>query len=115
VYMGWTGKVGAKTYNTDRIWGTFGPFPGVQETPSDEVRATNVGPTIVRGVLVLGGVGGRQNTGYRAELLDISGRSVLDLKPGPNDVSRLSPGVYFVREAQALVRARTVRRIVITE
>jgi hypothetical protein len=32
------------------------------------------------------------------ELLDISGRKVLDLKPGPNDVRALAPGVYFVRQ-----------------
>jgi hypothetical protein len=28
-------------------------------------------------------------------LLDISGRKVLNLRPGPNDVSGLAPGVYF--------------------
>jgi hypothetical protein len=39
----------------------------------------------------------RQNTGYRAELLDIAGRKVLDLVPGPNDIRRFAPGVYFVR------------------
>jgi len=32
-------------------------------------------------------------------LLDISGRKVLDLKPGANDVRQLAPGVYFVRPA----------------
>ena len=31
-----------------------------------------------------------------ARLLNIAGRKVIDLKPGPNDVSRLAPGVYFV-------------------
>jgi hypothetical protein len=53
--------------------------------------------TVVRGVLVLGAVDSRQNTGYRVELLDVSGRKVLDLHPGPNDVRSLSPGAYFVR------------------
>ena len=52
--------------------------------------------TLLRGVLVLGAVGSRQNAGDRSELLDVSGRKVLDLHPGTNDVSRLSPGVYFV-------------------
>jgi|GEM_PF-3140138 hypothetical protein len=32
----------------------------------------------------------------RRVLLDASGRKVLDLTPGPNDASRLAPGVYFV-------------------
>jgi hypothetical protein len=31
-------------------------------------------------------------------LLDISGRKVLDLVPGANDVRALAPGVYFVGE-----------------
>jgi YVTN family beta-propeller protein len=53
--------------------------------------------TVVRGVLNLG-VGSRQQAGYRAELLDVSGRKVLSLKTGANDVTGLSPGVYFVRE-----------------
>jgi hypothetical protein len=32
----------------------------------------------------------------RAALLDVSGRKVLDLLPGANDVRTLAPGVYFV-------------------
>jgi len=47
---------------------------------------------------VLGRVASRQNTAYRAELLDINGRKVLDLRPGANDVRSLAPGVYFVIE-----------------
>ncbi len=68
---------------------------GIQETPNAELRTLNSGPTIVRGVLMIGDRGPK--TGDRAELLDVSGRKVLDLHPGPNDVSRLAPGVYFVR------------------
>ena len=56
--------------------------------------------TIVHGVLPLG-VDSRQHSAFRADLLDATGRRVLTLKPGPNDVSRLSPGVYFVRERSA--------------
>jgi len=33
-----------------------------------------------------------------SSLLDIGGRKIMDLTPGANDVSRLSPGVYFIRE-----------------
>ncbi len=51
--------------------------------------------TIARGVLELQ-VGSRQQTECRADLLDISGRKVMDLKPGANDVRHLSPGVYFL-------------------
>ncbi len=69
---------------------------GIEETMSDERVTMNVGPTIVRGVLMLGAVDSRQNTAYRAALLDVSGRKVLGLRAGANDVSRLAPGVYFV-------------------
>ncbi|MFO7650442.1 MAG: hypothetical protein R6X13_03750, partial [bacterium] len=31
-----------------------------------------------------------------SSLVDAAGRRVLDLRPGPNDVSRLAPGVYFI-------------------
>jgi hypothetical protein len=74
--------------------------------------------TVVRGVLMLGAVGSRQNTGYRAalsdrgrcgQLLDAAGRRVLKLHPGANDVSGLAPGVYFVREAQAVGRVIVAR------
>jgi hypothetical protein len=47
-----------------------------------------------------------------ASLLDISGRQVVALKPGANDVSRLSPGVYFVevRTGEASVGAKLVKQ-----
>jgi hypothetical protein len=55
----------------------------------------------------------------RAELLDISGRKVADLRPGANDVRALAPGVYFVRhEPSAVSRERSVasvRKVIITE
>lgn len=34
---------------------------------------------------------------------------VMELRPGPNDVSRLSPGVYLTRDTET----RTVRRVVV--
>ncbi|HTW91083.1 MAG TPA: hypothetical protein VMH22_05185 [bacterium] len=77
--------------------------------------------TIVRGVLVLGAVDGRQQTAGRGapsdggrcgQLLNAAGRSVMELHAGANDVRGLAPGVYFVREAQA--QAQAVRKIVLT-
>jgi hypothetical protein len=118
VYQSWTGTVGGKTYNTDRIWGCMDPTPGggIEETPSAEVRTTNRGATIVRGVLVLGAVGSRQNTEYGAQLLDISGRKVLDLKSGANDVRALAPGVYFIREGLGIrdEGSGKTRKVVVT-
>ncbi|UCG41962.1 MAG: hypothetical protein JSU73_08720 [candidate division WOR-3 bacterium] len=33
-----------------------------------------------------------------ADLLDICGRKVMDIVPGPNDIRHVAPGVYFVKE-----------------
>ena len=77
---------------------------GVAEPRPDPVpRARGrAGPasTIVRGTLMLGtrsGLPGRSPVMSRATLLDITGRKVLDLMPGPNDVSYLGSGVYFLK------------------
>jgi DNA-binding beta-propeller fold protein YncE len=90
--------------------------PGVQEMPNAEVRMASAGPTVVRGVLVLGAVDSRQHTAYKAELLDVGGRKVMELKPGANDVRDLPPGVYFIRERQqaASSRPQAVCKVVIT-
>jgi YVTN family beta-propeller protein len=69
---------------------------GVEEMPNAEVRAAKPVPTIARGVLFLAEA--RSRKPQAASLLDISGRKVLDLKPGANDVRALAPGVYFIRE-----------------
>jgi hypothetical protein len=53
--------------------------------------------TVIRGVLFLPEASGEKREA-RGELLDISGRKVLDIRAGANDVSRLAPGVYFVSE-----------------
>ena len=49
-------------------------------------------------------------------LLDITGRKVLDLRPGANDVRALAPGVYFLREEPqaSSFKPQTVRKIVVT-
>ncbi len=84
----------------------FEQVTGVAERPP---APRNVQPiaTVVRGLLVLGDC---PRTGIvpKAVLLDISGRKVMDLKPGPNDVSRLSPGVYFVRKTQTQAMRKVI-------
>ncbi|MEO0052691.1 MAG: hypothetical protein ABIK22_00850, partial [candidate division WOR-3 bacterium] len=42
-------------------------------------------------------------------VLDISGRRIVDLRPGFNDLSRLQRGVYFVRSGTELQRMILVR------
>jgi hypothetical protein len=117
VYQGWAGTVGSKTYNTQRVWGKMNPSPAIAEMLKPEVRMTNGGATIVRGVLLLPeAVGGKRLAGG-AHLLDVSGREVLDLRSGPNCVRALAPGVYFVRQAQAQAQAQAqvVPKVIITK
>lgn len=61
---------------------------GVEEAPSADARTPSFGPTVVRGVL---------GTRAGGVLLDVSGRRVTDLAPGCNDISRIAPGLYFLR------------------
>ena len=85
---------------------------GTKEATRLEVRMTKL-PTIVSGVLFLDGDCPRMGTVPKTVLLDISGRKVLDLKPGPNDVSGLAPGVYFVRAASRRSSAASCRKVVV--
>jgi hypothetical protein len=85
---------------------------GVAETMNDECRAMSIAQTVVRGVLFLPEEATSPKLQVASCLLDISGRSVLDLQPGANDVRALAPGVYFVRKAQAQAQAQAVRKIV---
>ncbi|MBM3331426.1 hypothetical protein FJY68_06175 [candidate division WOR-3 bacterium] len=104
--------VGGRTYNAQRIWGRFGFFPAMQdEHPVALSRPPLPGPTIVRGVLDL--QSSTCNLKSEIALLDAAGRKVLDLRPGPNDVSRLATGVYFVRSAID-VRHSSITKVVMT-
>jgi hypothetical protein len=68
--------------------------------------------TIVRGVLLLPRdmteLPGNSDRVPRPILLDITGRKVLDLQPGANDVRILPAGVYFVRQAAGSRTAKVV-------
>jgi hypothetical protein len=104
------GFVGADS----RVWVARAVPSAVAESHKPQASSHKPEPTVVRGVLCLPAATSRKP--QATSLLDISGRAVLDLKPGANDVSALSPGVYFVREerAQAQAQAQAVRRIVVT-
>jgi hypothetical protein len=97
-YGGWAGTVAGKTYCTYRIWGKLGPFPGVTEGHRPSPCGSRPATPVVRGVLFLPlPVLGQSPSQPASWLLDAMGRKVADLFPGPNDVSLLPPGVYFVR------------------
>lgn len=72
--------------------------PRVRAVPDEQA-------TIARGSLRWAGK-------EQAAVFDRTGRRVGNLHPGENDVGRLAPGVYFVRDAQA--EARAVRKVVVT-
>jgi hypothetical protein len=102
VFSSWTGSVEGRVYNSMRIWGKLGPFGGVAE---GEWRAPGRivpydGPTILHGILHIPQTP-VPGPSVRFALLDISGRSVAELHPGENDVSRVASGVYFVRRTAA--------------
>jgi YVTN family beta-propeller protein len=71
-------------------------MPGIEEGFGLQAASFRPAPTIVRGVLYL-----PEHTSSSPStscLLDVSGRKVLDLHTGANDVRALAPGVYFVRD-----------------
>jgi hypothetical protein len=86
--------------------------PGIEETVLPWASGQRLQRTVVRGVLILPEATGR--TSPSTSLLDVSGRMVLALHPGANDVRALAPGVYFVREAQTQAQAQAVRKVIIT-
>jgi hypothetical protein len=99
-----------------KVWfSTNAPLGIAEETSNAELRTPIGSPSVVRGVLFL--LGATSPKPQAASLMDIGGRTVLELRPGANDVSRLSPGVYFFREEpQAAGRKpRAVRKIVIAK
>ena len=106
VYQGWAGTVDGRTYKTQRVWGKPNPDPGVAEKPNREVRTSSRQPTFARDVL-------RIAQHSSCELLDASGRCVLKLRPGPNDVSRLATGVYFV-QLRLKQQAQTIHKVILT-
>jgi len=83
------------------------PGPGVSESrPSFLIPCASSGATVVRNRLILAEASRRKP--QAASLLSISGRRVMDLHPGPNDVGCLPAGVYFVVGERRAVRPSAV-------
>jgi DNA-binding beta-propeller fold protein YncE len=70
------------------------PGPGV---PESERPAS----TFVHGAMNLTGSDG-------AALFDAAGRKVADLRPGPNELRQLAPGVYFVLGVRPAARSKII-------
>jgi len=85
-----------RTGNGWILFATNSPAAIAEQPQQPQRHGTQLFATMVRSVLFLA-----EATSPKLEassLLDIGGRKIMDLTPGANDVSRLSPGVYFIRE-----------------
>jgi hypothetical protein len=90
-------------------------YVGLGEETMNDARVTmNTRPTIVHVVLFVA-VARDERQGTRDELLDVSGRKVLDLHPGANDVRALAPGIYFLRAVSSELSAGSCQKVVLTE
>jgi len=86
----------------------------VEQRPLPHAMRSTLGATVVGGVLWLPQPGTRSGLPgnpvmSRAVLLDATGRKALDLLPGPNDVRRLAPGIYFMRHASSIAKVVVTR------
>ncbi|UCG43978.1 MAG: hypothetical protein JSU73_05035 [candidate division WOR-3 bacterium] len=105
----------------DGDWDIYGKQVDVvgigEERTKFKVQRTN--PTIVRGVLRLQPAADCSQP--TAELVDVTGRRIMELEPGENDVRHVAPGIYFItphpcplpqgeREKRAVVRRIVVQR-----
>jgi len=82
------------------------PPPGVAEGPLTPAARPEARPTVVRGVLYLTSAFCNLTSDF--VLLDASGRKAMELTAGPNDVSSLAPGVYFVEPAGGAPAAKVI-------
>jgi hypothetical protein len=85
------------------------PLTAIAEPPAVPVIGQPAAPGVVRGTLRLPAVAVR----LQYMLLDASGRKVMELQPGENDVRRLAPGVYFIRAGGTGGREQDTRKVVI--
>lgn len=97
----------------DAYYSTVGaPMPGVAGRGQPVACSRRLTASVVRGVLYLLAT----PTTLRHSLLDISGRKVMDLQSGRNDVCHVAPGVYFVRgegpRGQG-VKGSSVRKVIV--
>jgi hypothetical protein len=104
------GSVGSGT-GTDYATMRYGDV-GVAEAQNGELQTPTAGPNMCRGILFLPG----STLGVcNSVLLDVVGRKVTSLRPGANDISHFTPGIYFVGQSSGgRGQTRVVRKVVIT-
>ena len=93
---------------------------GMTERKTLMTAGRELQPTIVRRVLMMPRDmteirSGTSDRVPRPALLDATGRKVMELQAGPNDVRRLAPGVYFGRQASGVERgASSMTKVILT-
>jgi len=91
---------------------------GVEGRSTLHASCTTPSATIVRGILLLPRdmteLPDNSDRVPRPALLDASGRRVMDLMPGQNDIRHVAPGVYFVKEGGIEGASEKVSKLVIT-
>ncbi len=92
---------GAARQAAIRILTDLGEAIGIEEG-SALTTSSLAGPTIVGNILNLPFA--PCNWQSPIALLDATGRKVLDLRPGPNDISGLAAGVYLVRHGSGVTK-----------
>ena len=101
------------------IWFSTNAPAAIAEQPTQPAITAQPSATVIRGVLFLPKMGtvpeGTVPT-FGPSLLDASGRKVMDLHSGANDVRALAPGVYFVRSGPSAVSREpsAVTKVVVT-
>jgi hypothetical protein len=100
--------------NNGKVYFDRSDWTGINEQAEGRrVRAEPGIPTIVGGTLRLGQNGDRPSSGGTVPvLLDITGRKVMDLQPGANDIRHLTPGIYFVRPAESGARSAVTKVVI---
>jgi hypothetical protein len=104
------------TYTNDstsvsQVWYRRNAMSGVAEEPSATAASGQTlyaGPTVVRGVLSLADCASTSSS--PSWLLDVSGRQVMPLRPGLNDIGKLAAGVYLIRKQRGALRRVLVVR-----
>ncbi|MEO0080212.1 MAG: hypothetical protein ABIK44_06010 [candidate division WOR-3 bacterium] len=99
--------------NRSGNWDIFGSYiyaVGVEESRQLTANSPRPNAAIVRGVLFLPEAVSGERSAVGGCLRDISGRKVMELHPGPNDLSRLAPGVYFIQQDSGAQRRAVVLR-----
>ena len=101
------------------IWFSTNAPAAIAEQPTQPAITAQPSATVIRGVLFLPKMGTAPSGTvpvFGPSLLDASGRKVLDLRAGANDVRSLAPGVYFVRSgpSAASCQPSAVTKVVVT-